>query len=240
MADYEKGGIPANAVTKIRFYRKTWVDVVVKDTEGNVLEGFDYQLELPDGELKEGTLGSDGKIREEEVLPGTCQLRIPWDIEQETKKSTFEADLGFEDDPERTLKGWRYSLSDPEGTLLAEKRQVPDDGLIHHDDVPIGMCQLSLHPPFKWKLTVIVDGVGDAEVSKENTLRLRLEDEDGVTLSGASYTLSIGALTFEGTVGDDGYIVQEVPAEAKDGSLTFEFDGEEYEMPIHVADHIAR
>ncbi len=55
---------------------KDYVEFEVVGTDGDPIEGLAYELVLPDGETKDGTLGNDGSVREEEISRGTASLRL--------------------------------------------------------------------------------------------------------------------------------------------------------------------
>lgn len=57
-------------------------------------------------------------------------------------------------------------------------------------------------------------------------LRLLIEELDGTAIGGKAYELEIGKDVYEGTVGGDGLIEQEVIADAKKGGLTVWLDDE--------------
>lgn len=54
-----------------------WIEVVLKDRDGQVLAGERYTLDLSDGRTLSGTLDSEGKIRVDGIPPGMCRVRFP-------------------------------------------------------------------------------------------------------------------------------------------------------------------
>jgi hypothetical protein len=55
-----------------------WFAVRIVDTEGNPVVGEDYEIELPDGTKKKGTLDGDGSVRFDGLkTPGTCKVTFP-------------------------------------------------------------------------------------------------------------------------------------------------------------------
>lgn len=56
---------------------KTWVEIVLLDEDDVPVAGEPYKLVLPDGTTRYGTLDKDGKAREDNIDPGTCQVSFP-------------------------------------------------------------------------------------------------------------------------------------------------------------------
>ena len=54
-----------------------YVEIELKDEEGQGVGGEQYMLYLPNGGVRQGTLDGKGKKKEENIPPGTCQLRFP-------------------------------------------------------------------------------------------------------------------------------------------------------------------
>lgn len=54
-----------------------WVEIELLDADRRPLAGAAYRLVLPDGEVREGKLGPDGRSREESKQPGACKLSFP-------------------------------------------------------------------------------------------------------------------------------------------------------------------
>jgi hypothetical protein len=52
----------------------TWVEFCLVDMEGNPVSGQRYKLKLPDGSVKEGTLGKSGCVRVDNINPGTATI----------------------------------------------------------------------------------------------------------------------------------------------------------------------
>lgn len=57
--------------------KKTWIEIELVDEEGNPVPNVRYQLELPDGTKKAGTLAGNGRARVSEIEPGTCKVSFP-------------------------------------------------------------------------------------------------------------------------------------------------------------------
>jgi uncharacterized Zn-binding protein involved in type VI secretion len=54
---------------------KTFVEFQVKDAKGQAVDGEEYELRLPDGSVKKGSL-SGGKVREDDIASGAAMLRL--------------------------------------------------------------------------------------------------------------------------------------------------------------------
>jgi hypothetical protein len=57
--------------------KDTWIEIRMKNTEGVPMKGERYQLKLPDGTVREGTLNDAGAVRIEGIDPGMCALTFP-------------------------------------------------------------------------------------------------------------------------------------------------------------------
>ncbi len=55
---------------------KDWVEIKLKDEEGKPIGKVKYKLILPDGEIKKGTLDSDGKLKLEDIPPGKVKIEF--------------------------------------------------------------------------------------------------------------------------------------------------------------------
>lgn len=56
----------------------TWIEIQLLDEEGEPVPGHRYEIELPDGSVKKGTLNYRGRARVDGIdAPGACQIRFP-------------------------------------------------------------------------------------------------------------------------------------------------------------------
>ena len=56
---------------------KTWIEIALLNEEGIAIPKAEYRLELADGSTRKGTLDDKGRIREEDIDPGTCTVCFP-------------------------------------------------------------------------------------------------------------------------------------------------------------------
>ena len=56
---------------------KDWIEIELKDREGQPIPDERYVVELPDGQQKEGTLDQQGKAKLDEVPPGRVKVQFP-------------------------------------------------------------------------------------------------------------------------------------------------------------------
>ena len=56
---------------------KTWISIVLKDTDGHAMAGEHYKIELPDGKIVEGKLDSMGTAGVSGIDPGQCKVSFP-------------------------------------------------------------------------------------------------------------------------------------------------------------------
>jgi hypothetical protein len=61
---------------------KTWVEVHLVDMEGNPVGGKHYLIRTPSGAVEEGNLDSSGRVRINNIDPGTCMISFP-DLDRE-------------------------------------------------------------------------------------------------------------------------------------------------------------
>ncbi|MFC1572766.1 PAAR domain-containing protein [Candidatus Eisenbacteria bacterium] len=57
---------------------KDWIEIKLVDEEGNAVGNQKYRLNLPNGDIREGTLDSNGFARVEDVPPG--KVRVTFDL----------------------------------------------------------------------------------------------------------------------------------------------------------------
>ena len=56
---------------------KTWIEIVLKDDQGNPIPNERYKLKLPDGSIQEGSLDGDGRARVDGIEPGSAEVSFP-------------------------------------------------------------------------------------------------------------------------------------------------------------------
>lgn len=59
-----------------------WIEITLKDSEGNPIPNAEYIVYLPDGQERQGTLDGNGYARVDNIEPGSCQISFP-DLDQE-------------------------------------------------------------------------------------------------------------------------------------------------------------
>jgi len=58
--------------------KKSWIEIVLKDEDGEPVPGERYRVTLPDGStLAEGTLDTDGYAKVSNIDPGNCKVTFP-------------------------------------------------------------------------------------------------------------------------------------------------------------------
>jgi hypothetical protein len=61
---------------------QTWVEIALIGEDGSPIPGERYRIELPDGSVREGTLGAEGLCRVDDIAAGDCVVTFP-DLDQE-------------------------------------------------------------------------------------------------------------------------------------------------------------
>ncbi|APR80245.1 Hypothetical protein A7982_05592 [Minicystis rosea] len=66
---------------------KTWIEIVLRDMEGNPVPNERYWIRLTDGTIREGRLNSKGRAYFDGLDPGECDVRFP-DLDVEATART--------------------------------------------------------------------------------------------------------------------------------------------------------
>ena len=62
---------------EIKEKKLVWIEIEMVDEADAPVSGERYKIELADGTVSEGTLGSDGKARLDGIEPGSCKVSFP-------------------------------------------------------------------------------------------------------------------------------------------------------------------
>lgn len=126
----------------------------------------------------------------------------------------------------------------PPGGLVAEVVAEPQSL-----EARVGTASPSVAPEVGGGPPPVEAPPAEPAAAPTQTIRFKLEDQDGSPIAGAPFSLKVGDETFDGVTGDDGYVVADVPADAREGELTFWLDedksGESYTWPLKISDHKA-
>lgn len=55
----------------------SWIEVTLLDEDERPIPGEAYEITLPDGSVKAGTLDNNGFVRVDGIAPGQCQVIFP-------------------------------------------------------------------------------------------------------------------------------------------------------------------
>lgn len=69
--------IPPVAAQEKAKAKPSWIEIELVDEEGAPVPGEKYEITLPDGSVKTGTLGAIGFARVERIDPGNCKVTFP-------------------------------------------------------------------------------------------------------------------------------------------------------------------
>lgn len=58
-------------------YLEDFIEVEMKDDDGTALANEEYVLYMPNGEVRTGQLDANGKLKEEHIPAGFCQIKFP-------------------------------------------------------------------------------------------------------------------------------------------------------------------
>ncbi|MCO5167309.1 MAG: hypothetical protein M9894_13240 [Planctomycetes bacterium] len=134
-----------------------------------------------------------------------------------------------------------------EPTALLDPDWVPPGGIVAEVLVPpsgIRTESATSSPSVQPAVDGIHPEVGPEPPPTTQTIRFKLEDQDGTPLGGKPFELVIpGSPPISGTTGADGYVVADVPIDAQTGELTFWLEddksGDSYTWPLRISDHTA-
>ncbi len=57
--------------------KQDWIEIELKDDQGNTIPNERYRIKLPDGSTQEGNLDANGRARVDGIDPGTAQVSFP-------------------------------------------------------------------------------------------------------------------------------------------------------------------
>jgi uncharacterized protein (DUF2345 family) len=131
-----------------RISEKTFLDVVVMDTDGKPLAGRAYKLQLPDGRTRTGNLGADGRLQETNIDPGTGLLTLLPDKGEAIEASPPPAneslsfvEIVLRDDSGDPVGGQRYEIELPDGTKQTGVTDEKGVAVLHQ--IPRGDCNVT-------------------------------------------------------------------------------------------------
>lgn len=124
-----------------------WLEVEIKDDNGNPMANLAVKLELPDGTMLDEKLDANGRLRKEGIKPGEAKIHLPDpDADEAPKRRVAEAaaeaddkgfvDLQITDDAGKPMAGLPVRLRLADGTVIEAK--LDEHGRIRKEDVPSG------------------------------------------------------------------------------------------------------
>jgi len=75
---------------------KDFLVIELVDSRGNVVGNQDYEVTLPDGSTREGTLDDQGRARLEDIPPGRCRVTYPGRVPEHEEEQTLPDDIDRE------------------------------------------------------------------------------------------------------------------------------------------------
>ncbi len=142
-----------------------WVGVQLFDFDGQPVPGTRYEIDLPDGTMRSGTLDSEGYARVDHIESGQCKVRF-FDVPENRvwRQSSADTDRGrpdrdrhfrdrdglatddwiqivVADETGNPVGGIEYQLVLADGST--EGGTVPDDGVLRLENIEPGSCKLS-------------------------------------------------------------------------------------------------
>lgn len=138
---------------------KTWIEVELLDEEGAPVSGAAYWVKLPDGEVREGRLGSTGRVYFGDLDPGQCEIRWP-ELDAAAAVPEGDADsrgdgaakaggglrertwieVELLDDEGRPVPYERYWIKLPDGTV--RQGRLDAEGRVYVGNLDEGRCEI--------------------------------------------------------------------------------------------------
>lgn len=142
---------------------KTWIEIELLDMDGKPMPGERYEVTLPDGSVREGTLDGNGRAYFGGLDPGSAEIRWP---DRDGDATAPDAPLGqsptsatpttARGGPSRHERHWvEIELLDMEGAPVPHERywiRLPDgtvregaldaEGRAYFDDLDPGQCEI--------------------------------------------------------------------------------------------------
>jgi protocatechuate 3,4-dioxygenase beta subunit len=187
--------------------KKAWLDVVLTDDDGRPLAGRKVKIELPDGTLVDDQLDADGRLRRDDLQPGTAKLHL--DEEDAAAAAALAAatapepdrtawlDVQLTDDAGTPLAGAPVKIELPDGTLLDDK--LDDAGRLARRDLAPGEAKLHLVEEDAAAPAAFAAAAAAAVPEEKAWLEVQLTDDGGVPLAGHPVKLELP----DGTLIDD-------------------------------------
>ena len=126
-----------------------WIEIEMLGEDGEPIAGLAYELELPSGQVRQGTLDEDGRAREGGfTTEGECKVKFPeldqdaWELvgAEEDEASSASAATLAEDFP---VAGEKYRIELPDGTV--HEGVLEDDAVVRFEGIPRGPCTVSFY-----------------------------------------------------------------------------------------------
>lgn len=73
---------PISTRTEEPKQKKSWIEILLVDLEGNPVPGVRYRVTTPDGEVREGNLNEHGQAGYYQIDAGNCKVTFP-DLDKE-------------------------------------------------------------------------------------------------------------------------------------------------------------
>lgn len=126
---------------------KCWIELELLDENGEPGAGEIYDVQLANGERREGRLDQRGYVRLEQIPCGECKVRFPKyegrSIRLEASRTAAEHFLEIElvDEAGKPMGGENYKVKLPDGSTRAG--QLGANGRTRLDGIAAGECRVS-------------------------------------------------------------------------------------------------
>ncbi len=173
-----------------------YVEFHVQDGGGSALKDIEYEIHLPDGQVKTGTTASDGKIREDEMPVGAAKLRLKglhdpaWGVTPAAPDEEVELRVGLAVHPDGTKVDFEIYREGKEGKNDAvTKANAKSSGGVARakwkykfEDADKGRA-----PRFVFHAVLANEREVSGPLTVGDTLSATLEDTEGKPLAGQNY-----------------------------------------------------
>ncbi len=175
-----------------------WVEVRVVDDQDQPVAYERYRLKLPDGSVREGELDSAGRVRVEDIDPGTCQFQLfDKDIERTGYSTDHWVEVLVVDENDQPVSDEPYRLVLTDGSI--REGVLGPDGRVRVDGIPEGTCRFSLPDRH--------NNYSEPVTAETAWVDIQCVDENDQPVSGEPYQLVLpDGRTQEGTLDEEGRV----------------------------------
>lgn len=141
---------------------QSWIELELKDSDGEAVANEQYKVVCPDGTVKQGSTDGSGKARIDNIKPGLCKISFPnldegaWSLSEgggagggagaeaggaAEKDKTDWIEFKVTDEEGNPLANEKYEITLPDGTTRTG--ELDDQGTMRLEGIPAGKCEVT-------------------------------------------------------------------------------------------------